>query len=564
MNWSVKITDAIFLRLLAGVAALVALLLLPAPGILAVVYFRTQDVFVALVLCATLALSAAWLPRVRLPAFAPSQLAVWTVATILALALWLGTYLIMFDYPLTRDEHMVVFDAGVFATGEWAAHLPANWKGYAEALVPAFLLDVPDNALLISSYMPGNAMMRSLFDSIADPALMNPILAAIGLIALHLVAQRLFKDTPRAVWVVLAAYVLSSQVLVNAMTTYAMTAHLALNLVWLALFLRNKWWQHMLAMAIGAWAIGLHQIVFHPLFAGPFILTLLVQRRWSLFAAYSVVYAGALLFWISYPSMIAAEYGIIAQSGSTGGILNFISERVISLFVERGDNGTWFMFYNVMRFMAWAPLFLLPLMFFAWPAVRTNSGQALPLFAGCVLTLAAMFLLLAYQGHGWGYRYMHGLIGNFALLAGYGYARWAEHDANIADGAVIFLGGITTVLAVPFLLWSAHDFTRPYVQLKELIERQSSDYVIVDTEPPSHAVDQVRNPASLNLRPVLLSSRAMTKAQAEEICTRGTVTLITRHDFHRAGFVPDIPIESPKFEDLVRGIRKKDCIRPTV
>jgi hypothetical protein len=262
--------------------------------------------------------------------------------------------------------------------------------------------------------------------------------------------------------------------------------------------------------------------------------------------------------------MIAAEYGIIAQSGSTGGILNFISERVISLFVERGDNGTWFMLYNVTRFVAWAPLFLLPLMFFAWLAVRSNSGPALPLFAGCVLTLAAMFLLLAYQGHGWGYRYMHGLIGNTALLAGYGYARWAERDANIADGAVIFLGGITAILIVPFLLWSAHDFTRPYVQLKQLIERQSTDFVIVDTQPPSNAVDQVRNPASPNVRPILLSSRAMTQEQINEICARGAVTLITRHDFHRAGFVPNLPKDSPEFDALVKSIRDRPCVRPTV
>jgi hypothetical protein len=100
--------------------------------------------------------------------------------------------------------------------------------------------------------------------------------------------------------------------------------------------------------------------------------------------------------------------------------------------------------------------------------------------------------------------------------------------------------------------------------LQQLIERQSSDFVIVDTEPPSPAVDQVRNPASLNLRPLILSSRAMKKAQADEICTRGTVTLITRQDFQRAGFVRNIPTESPKFDDLVRSIRKRDCIRPTI
>jgi len=43
------------------------------------------------------------------------------------------------------------------------------------------------------------------------------------------------------------------------------------------------------------------------------------------------------------------------------------------------------------------------------------------LVAGLVLTLLAMFMLLPYQGHGWGYRYLHGLIGSAALLGGYGW-----------------------------------------------------------------------------------------------------------------------------------------------
>jgi len=564
MGWVAKITDKVFLHLTCGLVALVTILFLPQTEILPIIYFRTQDAVVALVLCAALAIAATWVPRTKIPETAPTWVATLSFAGVLGLALWVGTYFVMFDYPLTRDEHMVVFDAGVFASGELAARLPTLWNGYAEALVPAFLIDVPDNALLISAYMPGNAIMRAAFGVFADPALMNPLLAAVGLVASYDIALKLFKGSPSAIWVVLSSYVLSTQMLATAMTTYAMTAHLALNLVWLALFLRGKWWQHMLAMAIGAWAVGLHQIVFHPLFVGPFLLALLPQRRWLLFAAYSIAYAAALLFWISYPSIVASGYGIIAQSGSTGGVADFISERVLTLFVERGNGGVWFMLFNLLRYITWAPLFLLPLLVFALPAVRSNLGRALPLFAGCALTLAAMILLLPYQGHGWGYRYWHGLIGNFALLAGYGYVCWAERDVKVANGAVVLLGTVTILFAIPYLLWSAHNFTRPYVQLKQLIERQSTDFVIVDTQPPSNAVDQVRNPASLTDRPVLLSSRAMTAAQVDAICARGSVALVTRRDFHRAGFVPNLPKDSPEFEELVRGIRGKACLQPTV
>ena len=64
----------------------------------------------------------------------------------------------------------------------------------------------------------------------------------------------------------------SSQFLLTAMTPYSMTAHLALNLAWLWLFLRGGVVGHSLAIAVGALACGLHQLVFHPLFVAPFAL----------------------------------------------------------------------------------------------------------------------------------------------------------------------------------------------------------------------------------------------------------------------------------------------------
>src|SRR3546814_13123134 len=55
----------------------------------------------------------------------------------------------------------------------------------------------------------------------------------------------------------------STQLLVMSMTAYAMTAHFALNMVWLALFLRNDWKGHFGAAVVAFLAIGLHQLQFH-------------------------------------------------------------------------------------------------------------------------------------------------------------------------------------------------------------------------------------------------------------------------------------------------------------
>jgi len=316
------------------VAYLILMLTIVRDDLIIRVYFKRQDLPVGVILIVLFLAVARWRPKWRLPGNMPASRGVLAVGGLLALLLWGGTYLVMQNYPLTRDEHMVVFDQGTFAAFELYRLLPAQWSGFGPALVPNFMLDAPGDAMLASAYMPGNAMMRAAFGSILDPALMNPVLAAVGFVLLYRIARRLFADAPGAVWVALAAYALSAQMLVNAMTTYAMTAHVVLNLLWLVLFLRGGRWAHLGAMLVGAWAIGLHQIVFHPLFAGPFILTLLPQRRFGLFATYAAAYAAVLLFWISYPGLLLGMAGIPAEVGSGAGGAGFIATRVLPLITR--------------------------------------------------------------------------------------------------------------------------------------------------------------------------------------------------------------------------------------
>ncbi len=555
-------------RAIAVGLAVIAGVLVPQRGYpVSVGYFQTQDGFVIALLVA--ALVAAYF---RLPAFgfaksgrslpAPSMPMVLSVAVVLALVLWAGTYALMHDYPLTRDEHMVVFDAAIYASGRLAEPLAMPWRAFATALVPAFLLEVPDNALLVSNYMPGNAAMRAAFSAIADPALMNPLLTGIGLVALHDIARRMFADVPAAIWVVLAGYVLSAQVLVTAMTTYAMTAHLALGLVWLALFLRGRWWQHVLAMALGAWALGLHQVIFHPLFAGPFILTLLQQRKWRTFAAYALVYGSALLFWTTYPGLVLEQSGIAAAQGQgeTGGPVGFVTDRVIPLFTDRGEGGLALMLLNLMRLIAWTPLFILPLVAMAWPDIRHDRGIALPLAAGVVLTVVAMFALLPYQGHGWGYRYLHTQLGSLALLAGYGYARWAGRDADAASNGTVILGAITALVVLPFLLWSASSYVRPAAVMHDRIAATDADFVIIDTDTTKAAIDQVRNRPDLSNRPILVASHELDDAMLAQLCSRGTVATVGAREFVAGGFHPEITGQTgERFAALNDALQRGEC-----
>lgn len=544
------------------IAVVLAALAVPKEMIITRWYFLHQDALAGIVMVGLLLLAIRLKPHLMVPIAAPRTARLLIASLLLSVLLWWGTYTVMFDYPVTRDELMVEFDRAIFAAGTTSLPLPSAWTGYAIALVPAFLLDVPNNALLVSAYMPVNAALRTAFGSMLDPALMNPLLAAVGLVLLHRIARRLFPDCAGAQWVALAGYVLSAQVLVTAMTPYAMTAHLVFDLAWLTLFLRDRWWSHALAMAVGVAAIGLHQVVFHPLFASPFILLLLTERRWRLFAIYVLVYAAALLFWISWPQIVVAAGGV-PGGGSTAGGASFLTDRVLPLLRDRDPRTIALMLHNMLRAITWNAAFIVPFVVLAWPAIRRRDGLALPLAAGVVLTLVAMAVLLPFQGHGWGYRYVHGLLGNGMLLAGYGYRELARRDAARAAGLALVLA-LGTLPIVAWLLATSHGFVAPYAALTHMIERQRSDFVIVDTEDPSSAIDQVRNRPDLTNRPLIFSSKDLSQAQIDRLCARGSVTLITRSDFHGVGFAPDLPEQSRLFARRTAMLAGRACLlRPT-
>ena len=84
-----------------------------------------------------------------------------------------------------------------------------------------------------------NALLRLGFSKLANPGVVQPALALAGGAALLDIARRTFGTGHRAGWVVLLVYLLSAQMLVNAMTPFSVTAHMALNLIWLAAFLRG-------------------------------------------------------------------------------------------------------------------------------------------------------------------------------------------------------------------------------------------------------------------------------------------------------------------------------------
>jgi hypothetical protein len=106
-------------------------------------------------------------------------------------------------------------------------------------------------------------------------------------------AQRFLGDDRMGAGLAVLLLATSGQVIFTGMTAYAMPAHLFFNVVWLWLFLIDRRGTDLAALAVGFMAMGLHQSLFHPMFAGPWFLLLLWQRRWGRLALFALPYGGS-------------------------------------------------------------------------------------------------------------------------------------------------------------------------------------------------------------------------------------------------------------------------------
>jgi hypothetical protein len=194
------------------------------------------------------------------------------VLAIVAGIVVLGTKFCALGYAFSRDEAMVEFDAAILATGRLIATVPPEWRPFVPALQPEFRLAIPGDVAWVSSYLPGNAALRAVLGLVFNSAFTNAILMLVAVLAVFAIAKRLWPDRPDAWAISVLLLATSSQALFMAMTPYAMSAHLALNLLWLWLFLRDDKAGHLAAVGVGFVATGLHQIIFHPLFVAPFLL----------------------------------------------------------------------------------------------------------------------------------------------------------------------------------------------------------------------------------------------------------------------------------------------------
>ena len=524
-------------------------------------FFWRQDVPVlVLILVVTLALDlapSALLARLSLPSPRTARGWVWSLAAVTFVAGALGVWGVFAGYAFSLDEFLANFDADIFAGGRLMAPVAPAWQPYVPALQPMYMLPLPNN-VWVSSYLPVNAGLRALGQLVHAEGLINPLLSAFSIVATWGVGRRLWPERPELALIAATLLGTSSQLIVMSMTAYAMPAHLAFNLAWLWLFLRGGKLGHVGAIAVGFFATGLHQLLFHPLFAAPFILQLLWHRRWTLSALYVAAYALIGLFWVEYWPIATALSGVSTEeTGSTGA--GFFLDRINDVIATVGYDNLGAMGESLFRFVTWqhpltAPLALIGAVMALW-----NRGPVRPLALGVALTLIVMSIATPSQTHGWGYRYLHGLLGSACLIAAWAWSKLTDgltvRQQGAASGVLALASAVSLLVLTPVRAWQAWSYVAPYAAANAAIQHAKVDVVIVDHD-SQVLFDMgtlVRNDPMLAHKPQVLALAFMNEALVRQVCAAHSVAVFNGESAKAYG-VGAMPWHSPASLDHLRQV----------
>jgi len=343
-----------------------------------------------------------------------------------------------------------------------------------------------------------------------------------------------------------------------SMTAYAMPAHLALNLALLWLFLRGKRLGHAGAIGVGFLATGIHQLIFHPVFVAPFVLQLWVRRRWGLASLYTFAYAAICVFWIEYWPLATWASGVQpGGSHATGGgyltdrianVLGYVDWRNLGVFAE-----------NIVRFATWQDMLLAPLALVGAIASIRTKGYIRPLALGVCLTLAVVFVATPSQTHGWGYRYLHGLLGSTALAAAWGWAQLTDaltpERKAAAAGALSLACIISLLVLTPIRAWQASSYVGPYAAAYAAVQGAKADVVVVDNI-GSVLFDQgtlVRNDPFLANRPKVMELLPLTDTDVRDLCATKKVLVFNGRSARSWG-IPTISWDGDPHATEMRGL----------
>jgi hypothetical protein len=427
---------------------------------------------------------------------------VWAVAAMTTTGLAIGTHVVYHNHPLSMDEYSLLFQSSIFADGRLTGKFPPP---LLEWLAPPwlFIRMSAETGAVVSSYWPAGSLLLAPFTALGVPWLLNPLIGGATIVIMHRLALALFGTIESAGYVVLLTLA-SPAVTINAISYYAMPAHLLASALFVLLVLQPTPQRALLAGLVGSIALSLHNPVPHLLFASPWILWLSLRPdRVRILGAMIAGYMPlcVLLGW-GWPyfldSVTQGSAGITDPSPAGAG--QMLVNRILSVVGWKSDLGLGAQLLGLCKLWIWAvPGLVAVAALGAW-RLRGRQSYWLAMIGSALLTYFAYFLVRFDQGHGWGYRYFHAAWLALPLLA----AGATENKEGVpplrgylAGCAVLSVAILTTLSALQI----EHFIARHLSQLPGA-DKGSARVVIIDKTIGYYSWDLAQNDPFLR-NPVL-------------------------------------------------------------
>ncbi len=408
-----------------------------------------------------------------------------------------GTDVVFHRYLFSDDEYSGWFQAQIFAHGQRVATVPREWCRWIDAITPTSI--AASGCTWQLSYSAVNSLVRAGFIVLGLDRFAGPVLAVISILLLAAICRRVWPNRPQRMWLAVIMLAASTQFLFMSMTAYAMPTHLVFALLWLWLYVIDRWWTILLLPFVSLVALAVHSPIPHGLLIPPFLLRYLWQRRFWTAGYLFAVYGIALAYLARHVPIATTGMAMsLASPSATWAVIH-------SLVHVPGAVNQTATPMSIALMATWnVPMALIAVLaaFLVWRRLDTFSRDLA--FSFALVMVARAFMNP--QGEGWGYRYAYAALGNFAILAALGTEIMATSIGN-RRAAAVTVAALATALFVqlPLRAVQVEKIVGPYARAQSWLAGLPAKVVILPTDRVMWGRQLIRNDPFFRTAPVIVN-----------------------------------------------------------
>jgi hypothetical protein len=247
-----------------------------------------------------------------------------------------------------------------------------------------------------------------------------------------------------------------------------------------------------------------------------------------------VVYCGFLWLWYTWHAFSAVNEDVVT--------------RDLTWFRWPDAQGVFVQTINLTLLFSWQSAALVLCFVCALGALRQYSATLLCLLSGIVLSFALYWFFFLNQGHGWGYRYVYGVLGNIVLLATFGWSRLTEQLGRAPALRMLLVSSCFAVLVqAPLRAFEIEREIRPVARARDYLQGLPEKVVLIDHDLIWYGQDLIRNDPRFLDRPVLVNARKLSPDALRKLRSLGDTRSVGPMDLAALQM-----LASPELEKIAR------------